>query len=44
VKVSVPSSLEVGGRWTVKQVCDSHENAVKAVGLLYAKGYGKDKK
>ena len=40
MKVSVPSSLEVGGRWTVKQVCDSHENALAAVRLLHMKGYG----
>ena len=28
------------GKWSVKQHCSSHENAVKAVGLLHAKGYG----
>lgn len=29
-----------GGKWSVKQVCTSHENAVKAVKLLHMKGYG----
>jgi hypothetical protein len=31
---------QVGGRWTVKQHCTSHDNAVAAVRLLHAKGYG----
>ena len=29
-----------GGKWSIKQVCSSHENAVKAVGLLHSKGFG----
>ena len=29
-----------GGKWSVKQQCSSHKNAVKAVGLLHLKGYG----
>jgi len=28
------------GKWSVKQTCSSHENAVKAVRLLHSKGYG----
>lgn len=35
---------KVGDRWTVKQVCKSHDAAVKAVGLLHMKGYGSGKK
>jgi hypothetical protein len=31
---------QVGGKWSVKQTCSSHANAVKAVGLLHMKGYG----
>jgi len=31
---------EVGGKWSVKQTCTSHENALAAVRLLHAKGYG----
>jgi len=29
-----------GGKWSVKQTCSSHKNAVKAVALLHGKGYG----
>ena len=28
-----------GGKWSVKQNCSSHANAVKALGLLKSKGY-----
>jgi hypothetical protein len=28
-----------GGKWTIKQRCSSHENAVKALRLLKSKGY-----
>jgi hypothetical protein len=28
------------GKWSIKQRCSSHANAVKAVGLLHMKGYG----
>ena len=31
---------KVNGKWAIKQTCTSHENAVKAVGLLHMKGYG----
>jgi len=30
----------VNGHWTVKQHCESHANALAAVRLLHAKGYG----
>lgn len=30
-----------GGKWSVKQRCSSHENAVDAVKLLHMKGYGR---
>ena len=29
-----------GGRWKVKQTCSSHENAVKALGLLQGLEHG----
>jgi hypothetical protein len=32
------------GKWSVKQVCANHNNAVEAVGLLHAKGYGSQEK
>jgi len=30
-----------GGKWTIKQHCSSHENAVKAMQLLQMKEHGK---
>jgi len=32
------------GKWSVKQTCDSHENAVKALGLLQGLKHGTIKK
>lgn len=34
---------KVGDKWTVKQNCSSHENAIKAVAILHMKGFGKNK-
>jgi len=34
----------VNGKWEVKQVCRSHNNAVEAVQLLHMKGYGTHEK
>jgi hypothetical protein len=31
---------KTSSKWTVKQHCTSHDNAVKAVKLLHMKGYG----